>query len=155
MHSSVHHLRLLMYTGAVLLIAACSRNEEAQVSDTPADATPAIGTEPWVDDVQVSGTQASGAQASGATASASLTPGTELQVSMTVEKAPQGTVVTTYWYGPENRQLAYESQTVEPQQRQMNFTQENTHDWAAGTYRAEVWVGNEKVQEQTFQIGAG
>lgn len=141
--------RLLSYSGAVLLIAACSRDEEARVSDTPAEATHAIGTEPWVDDVQVGGAEGSGATTAG------LTPGTELQVSMSVENAPQGTVVTTYWYGPENRQLAYETQTVEPQQRQMNFTQENTHDWAAGTYRAEVWVGNKKVQEQTFQIVAG
>lgn len=149
MHSSTRCLRLLIFTGAVLLIAACSRNEGARVSDIPADVPHAIGTEPWVDDVQVSGAEGTGAMAAG------LTPGTDLQLSMSVEKAPQGTVITTYWYGPENRQLAHESQTVEPKQRQMNFTQENTQDWAAGTYRAEVWVGNEKVQEQTFQIVAG
>jgi hypothetical protein len=151
MHAWNRCSRLLMYSAAVLLIAACSRQEDPpeQVSDAAAEATHAIGTEPWVNDVRVSSSAPAGSTAQ------ALTPGTELELTMSVEKAPQGTVVTAYWYGPEDRQLAYESQTVEPKQRQMNFTQENTHDWPAGTYRAEVWVDNNKVQEQNFQIAAG
>ena len=151
MHASNRCFRLLICSGAVLLIAACSRKEDAQeqVSEAAAEATHAIGTEPWVNELRVSSSERAGSIVQ------ALTPGTELELTMSVENAPQGTVVTAYWYGPEDRQLAYESQTVAPKQRQMNFTQENTHDWPAGSYRAEVWVDNNKVQEQNFQIASG
>jgi hypothetical protein len=143
--------RLLACSVALALVAACSREAEppepaASVTGAP---SPTIGTDPWVDDVHVSSAEGTDVSAQG------LTPGTELQLSMSVEHAPTGTDVTAYWYGPENRQLAYETQTVEPKQRQMNFTQENTHDWQAGTYRAEIWAGGEKVKEQTFEIVSG
>lgn len=153
MHRSSRHSRLLICSAALLLVSACSGKEEAareQYSDAAETPPHALGTEPWVNDVQVGA--AAGAASS---ASQGLTPGTELELSMSVDHAPQGTVVTAYWYGPQDRQLAYESKTVEPQQRQMNFTQENTHDWPAGTYRAEIWAEGAKVQEQNFQIVSG
>lgn len=152
MHVSTARPVTLIGAAVLLILGACSKREDVpeQVSDAAAEATSAIKTESWVDDVQVSGVAAAGTSAA-----QSLTPGTQLQVSMSVEDAPQGTVVTAYWYGPENRQLAYESQTVEPQQRQMSFTQENTHDWPAGTYHTEIWVGQDKVEEETFEIVSG
>ncbi|MDY6948030.1 MAG: hypothetical protein SXG53_20165 [Pseudomonadota bacterium] len=152
MHVSTARSVTLIGSAVLLLLGACSKQEDAseQVSNAAAQASSAIKTESWVDDVRVSGVAATGASPA-----QSLTPGTQLQVSMSVADAPQGTVVTTYWYGPENRQLAYESQTVEPQQRQMSFTQENTHDWPAGTYHAEIWVGQDKVEEETFEIVTG
>lgn len=156
MHTSNRRAVLMICSAALLSIGGCSQREDVkeQVSDAAAEATNAISTETWVDDVRVSGAADSGTGAASGSARG-LTPGTQLQLSMSVEDAPQGTVVTTYWYGPENRQLAYESKTVEPQQREMKFSQENTHDWAAGTYHAEVWIGEDKVEEESFEIVAG
>lgn len=148
------HIRAgsLFLSVALLLAAACSREAE-QVStateNAAAEASSTIKTEIWVDDVQLSSMSGDAAQAGGYPA------GQPLQLSMSVEDAPSGTVVTTYWYGPNNRQLSYESQTVDANERQLNFQQENTHAWPAGDYRAEVWVGDKKVEEESFNIVAG
>ena len=135
----------------LLLTGACSREGE-QISTTTESATEevtsAINKEIWVDDVQLSST-------TGGAAQDGFTAGQTLQLSMSVDDAPPGTLITTYWYGPNNRQLSYESQTVDANERQLNFPQENTHGWAEGTYRAEVWIGDDKVKEESFRIVSG
>ena len=141
---------LLVGALALTLTAACSRTDETEPVATATDeATSEISREIWVDDVQLSSAAGTAASQDGYRA------GETLELSMSVEDAPRGTVVTTYWYGPENRQLAYESQTVDADERQISFQQENTHAWDAGTYRAEVWVGDSKVEEQRFDIVSG
>lgn len=146
---NVVNTRCTLLAGAmVLALTACSRDTTEPVVTATDEATSAISREIWVDDVQLS-------SASGTASQDGYRPGDTLELSMSVEDAPRGTVVTTYWYGPENRQLAYESQTVDADQRQINFQQENTHGWAAGAYRAEVWVGDNKVEEETFNIVSG
>lgn len=141
----------LFLSVALLLGAGCSREAGQATTATEnaaAEASSAIKTETWVDDVQLS-------SMSGDASQGGYPAGQTLQLSMSVEDAPRGTVVTTYWYGPQNRQLSYESQTVDENERQLNFQQENTHAWPAGDYRAEVWVGDKKVEEESFNIVAG
>ena len=114
-------------------------------------ATP-IKAEAAIDDVKLTSVGSTG------TASESdddFKSGEGLQLSMRVNDAPAGMTVTTYWYGPGNRQLAYESKTVDINQQQLTFTRDNTAAWPAGSYRAEVWAGGEKVEEETFDITAG
>jgi hypothetical protein len=82
-------------------------------------------------------------------------PGEPIQLSMDIRGAGAGTTVTTYWYGPDDSRLAYETKTVAPDQQQLRFTQDNTADWKEGQYRAEVWIGDNKAQEQSFEIAAG
>jgi hypothetical protein len=143
---------LLVAATAALLTAGCSRQEAEQASDRVSSAAEqaanAINKEIWVDDVQLS-------SAAGNTSQNGFSPGQTLELSMSVKDAPPGTVVTTYWYGPNNRQLSYESQTVDANKRQLNFQQENTHAWPAGSYRAEVWVGDDRVEEERFDIVSG
>ena len=139
----------LLFGAAALLTAACGREERDPVVTATDEATSAISKEIWVDDVQLSSAAGPAAQAGGFNA------GQTLELSMSVEDAPRGTVVTTYWYGPDNRQLSYESQTVDANERQLKFEQENTHAWPEGTYRAEVWVGDDKVEEESFEIATG
>lgn len=139
----------LLLGAAALLIAACGKEEADPVATATDEATSAVSKEIWVDDVQLSSTAGAAAQTGGFSA------GQTLALSMSVEDAPRGTVVTTYWYGPDNRQLSYESQTVDANERQLSFEQENTHAWPAGTYRAEVWVGDDKVEEESFDIVSG
>lgn len=143
-----HTRSALLLTATALLTVACSKQEAEQVSTAADEAASAITKEMWVDDVQVS-------SATGNPSPGGFTAGQPIGLSMSVEDAPPGTVVTTYWYGPNNRQLAYESQTVDANERQLNFQQENTHAWPAGSYRAEVWVGDERVEEEDFNIVSG
>lgn len=149
MNTAYTRCTLLLGAAALLLTAACSREETQPVTTAADETTSAISKEIWVDDVQLSSAAGTAMQDGGFNA------GQTLELSMSVEDAPRGTVVTTYWYGPDNRQLSYESQTVDANQRQLSFQQENTHAWPAGTYRAEVWVGEDKVEEERFDIVSG
>jgi hypothetical protein len=136
-------------TAMLLVMSACSREADRAVH-TPVTDTDPITAETLVDDVKLTGV--------GTTAAASadsFMPGQTIQLSMSVDDAPQGTIVTTYWYGPDNRRLAYESKPVNSGQEQLSFMHDNTSYWRPGTYRAEVWVGDEKVEEETFQVTAG
>lgn len=79
-------------------------------------------------------------------------PGEPIQLSMAVNGAPSGTAVTTYWYGPANQELGYETLIVNQGDDRIRFVLDNTRDLSAGQYHAEVWVGNQKVDERTFQV---
>lgn len=141
-------LRTSLLCGAVLAICACSREPEQAVQAPAADTNP-LSAESWIDAVQLKGTQ--GAES----ARAGFAPGEVIELSMTVNDAPAGTNVTAYWYGPDGRQLAYETKTVAPDQQTLIFLQNNTFDWTSGDYRAEVWVGDAKVEEESFRVAAG
>jgi hypothetical protein len=142
----------LLLATAALCLGACSDGPEntAQTQPvTPTTETNAVTAETWIDEVTMSATP-------GATADQDeFKVGETIHVSMKVEDAPAGTNVTTYWYGPSNRQLAYETKAIEPNQQQIEFTQDNTAAWQAGSYRAEVWIGNQKVEEESFNIVSG
>lgn len=143
----------------LLALVGCGRDQADEYAATEpatdaATADPsAIRAETWLDDVKI-GSSTPGANTI-AEAKDDFTPGEPVAVSMAVEDAPQGTTVMTYWYGPEDRALGYEMKEVTGQAERLSFTQENTHDWQPGQYRAEIWVGDEKVTEQQFEITAG
>lgn len=81
-------------------------------------------------------------------------PGVPIFVTMDIElPLPRGTFVTAFWYGPDDQPLAYEIKRVTAGQERMSFMQRNTLDWLQGDYRAEVWIGKNKMSEHAFQIG--
>jgi hypothetical protein len=143
---------------ALATLSACSQEDE-QYATTSEPTVPqseepiALQTEAWLDDFKLGVTD----QTAGAITQAKddFTPGEPIGLSMAVDDAPRGTMVTTYWYGPNDRALGYEIKEVSPEQQRLRFTQENTHDWEAGEYRAEIWVSDEKVREQEFEIVSG
>lgn len=148
----------LLITANVLFgLSGCAREEPdtaaQQQTTTPAAEPTQLAVEMWLDDFELG----AGGQASAAAKPSddAFKPGEPVQLSMSVQDAPQDVAVTTYWYGPEDRPLSYETKQVAPNAERLTFTHDNTHDWAPGTYRAEVWVGDEKVNEQQFQIIAG
>ncbi len=81
-------------------------------------------------------------------------PGDAVTVSIELADAPPETPITVQWIGPQDQHLGYEIQTVSPDQERLSFTHDNTHDWEAGTYRAEIWVNDQKVSEQRFELGS-
>lgn len=56
------------------------------------------------------------------------------------------------WYGPEEMKLKEEQKTVNPGDEYLTFQAANTGDWQKGDYRVEIWIGDEKVNQQQFQI---
>lgn len=137
-----------------LLGAGCSREPEPVASaPPPAAADPgALQAQTWIDDVQMG--SAVTAQQTIATPQSEFAPGDPIHLVMSVEDAPSTATVTVQWYGPQNLQLGYENKEVTPAQQQLTFEQDNTADWQSGDYRAEVWVGDEKVAEKSFHIVA-
>jgi hypothetical protein len=140
---------------AVMSLSACSKNSDDMRAAQPeptADASP-IAAEARIDDVRL--TRLGSNTDSAAGVADAFAAGDHLQLSMQVDDAPAGTTVTAYWYGPSNQQLAYESKQVTGNQQQLTFTREIAAGWPSGSYRAEVWTGGEKVEEESFSVGAG
>ncbi|MBK5260670.1 MAG: hypothetical protein JJE51_13860, partial [Thermoanaerobaculia bacterium] len=108
----------------------------------------------WVDDVTI-GHQlgADGAVPTGQGGD-DFAPGQPIHIAMKVDDAPQNTAVKLVWYGPNETKIGEESKNVAPGQKYLSFSTTNTKTWAKGDYRAELWVGDEKVNTQQFQIVA-
>jgi hypothetical protein len=78
-------------------------------------------------------------------------PGDPVYVAMEVGDVPAGSAVKVVWYGPGETKVTEEQKTVSTGQHYLNF-RTNTDSWAKGDYRAEVWIGDEKVNTQQFNI---
>jgi hypothetical protein len=124
----------------------------------PNDVSP-VNAQTWIDDVTI-GHQlgADGAVVTGQGGD-DFAAGQPIHIAMKVNDAPQNTAVKLVWYGPNETKIGEETKTIAPGQQILNFSTTNTATWAKGDYRAEIWVGDEKVNTQQFQIvdaaGAG
>ena len=78
-------------------------------------------------------------------------PGDTINVSMEVGDTPAGSAVKVVWYGPGETKINEETKTVTAGEHYLNF-KADSKGWAKGDYRAEVWIGDEKVNTQQFQI---
>ena len=56
------------------------------------------------------------------------------------------------WFGPGETRVGEETKTVNQGDKHVAFHSTDTASWAKGDYRAEVWIGDEKVNTQQFQI---
>ncbi len=79
-------------------------------------------------------------------------PGEAVNVVMEVGDTPAGSLVKVVWYGPGETKIGEETKTVEAGQTHLGYTSSDTASWQKGDYRAEVWIGDEKVNTQQFQI---
>ena len=147
----------------------CGRDETAEPPATvttaeqpgvssPADVAPTTA-QSWIDDVTI-GSQlaADGSMATGKTGD-DFAPGQPIHISMEVGDAPPNSSVKVVWYGPGETKIGEDTKPVVAGQKYLTFSSPATASWAKGDYRAEVWIGDEKVNTQQFQIvdaaGAG
>ena len=79
-------------------------------------------------------------------------PGQPIHIAIETGDAPPSAVVKVVWYGPNETKINEENKPVVAGQKYLNFTAGDTGSWAKGDYRAEIWVGDEKVNTQQFQI---
>lgn len=160
----------IVSAGLFLAVAGCSKTPEQMTSvpDAPGAAiapgpgvTPpaatdttapaAVTAETWVDKVALGGTIAQ----NGAVEDKKdeFSQGDGVHLSMQVDDAPPATTVTVHWYGPHNKDLGEQTKPVIEGTEYLSFTKDSTK-WTRGDYRAEVWVGDEKVEEESFKIVA-
>lgn len=145
-----------------LALAGCAREEPAEApptaetteqpgTDAPSDVSP-INAQTWIDDVTIgSELGPDGAMVAGRTGD-DFAPGQPVHLAMEVGDAPADAAVKVVWIGPNETPVGEETKTVTPGQKYLNFSATDTQSWAKGDYRAEVWVGDEKVNQQQFQI---
>ncbi len=130
--------------------------EQPGVGST-ADVSP-LNAQTWVDDFTIGHELAADGAVIAGQGGDDFAAGQPVHVAMTVNDAPQGSAVKVVWYGPNETKINEESKPVAAGQQKMNFTANST-GWAKGDYRAEVWIADEKVNTQQFQIvdpaGAG
>jgi hypothetical protein len=161
---------LLMVTLILALFAiACGRDETAEPpaatttmeqpgTTNPADVAPTTA-QSWIDDVTIGHELAADGSMATGKGGDDFAPGQPVYVTMEVGDAPPNSTVKVLWYGPGETKITEESKPVTAGQKYLSFEAKNTKSWAKGDYRAEVWIGDEKVNTQQFQIvdaaGAG
>jgi hypothetical protein len=150
-------------------LIACGRDETATPppetttveqpgTTNPSDIAPTTA-QSWLDDVTIGHElSADGSMVTGKGGD-DFAPGQPIYIAIETGDAPPGATVKVVWYGPNETKINEENKPVVAGQKYLNFTADKTASWAKGDYRAEVWVGDEKVNTQQFQIvdaaGAG
>lgn len=169
----MNRLSLVIAVCAVGALTACGRPSTnaapAPAPDTAQNGTPkeepGIGSpadvsnaraQTWLDDFSVSSKlNPDGSAVADNSEGAKFAPGTPVHVAMEVKDAPPQTPVKIIWMGPNETKIGEEIKQVTPGEKYLNFTAKDTAKWAPGDYKAQVWVADEKVNEQEFHIDKG
>jgi len=159
--------RMAMVVGS-LLVLGCSPRDVDRAQPNPDEKTPAV-TETEKPGVQAPGdlnpveaqlriddvtlgheVGPDGAMVAGKTGD-DFAPGEMVHLSMEVGDTPAGSAIKVVWFGPGETRIAEDTKPVVTGSKYLAFHTETT-GWKLGDYRAEVWVGDEKVNTQQFQI---
>ena len=127
-----------------------SEQEKAGV-DQPGDLNP-VEAQTMVDDVTIGHSTAADGSIPADQQGDDFAPGEVVHVSMEVGDTPAGSAVKVAWFGPGETRVSEETKTVNAGDHYLPFESGDTASWAKGDYRAEVWIGDEKVNTQQFQI---
>lgn len=80
-------------------------------------------------------------------------PGEPVYVSVEIGDAEPGSTVRVVWYDPEDVKMGEQVETVAAGQPYLSFQTPSTDEWKSGEYRAEIWFGNEMLDEVEFGLG--
>ncbi|HXG57451.1 MAG TPA: hypothetical protein VNL91_00315 [Thermoanaerobaculia bacterium] len=150
-----------------LVMGGCKKTEETVGADTapgqttttgeiagtasPGDLNP-VSAQAYVDDVTIGHEVGSDGTIPAGHTGDDFKAGDPIHVAMKVKDAPAGAAVKVVWMGPNETKIGEEQKDVPPGATSLTFTASNTRRWAKGDYRAEVWIGDERVNTQQFQI---
>jgi hypothetical protein len=153
---------LMILAIATVALAGCGRDETAEPpasttttemagTTNPSDVAP-ITAQTWIDDVTIGHELAADGSMATGRGGDDFAPGRPIHVTMEVGDAPPNSSVKVVWYGPNETKIGEENKPVVAGQKYLSFSAPDTASWAKGDYRAEVWIGDEKVNTQQFQI---
>ena len=132
---------------------AVTQTTEQEIAGTsnPNDVSPARAQK-MIDDVTIGHKLESDDTIAAANQGDDFAPGDPIYIAMKVADAPATTKVKVAWYGPGDKKVDDQEKPVPTGAKNLAFEQSKTKSWAKGDYRAEVWVGDEKVNTQQFNI---
>lgn len=175
---SRNHLAWMLVAGLPLL-GACKAQEPAETqAESTADVVPSATpgeiagvdnnnpndisgakAQAMIDDVTIGHKVAADGTMAEADQGDDFAPGDPVYLTMKVGDTPAGSQVKVVWMGPGDVKIGEEAKAVEAGAANMMFKSTDTKGWKKGDYRAEVWVGDEKVNDQHFNLtdksGAG
>jgi len=128
-----------------------TQEKEAPGTTQPNDLNP-VTAQTMIDDVTLGHRVAADGTIAAADQGDDFAPGQPIYLTMKVGDAPAGSQVKVAWYGPGEQKIKDESQTVKAGETYMTFKVSDTGSWKKGDYRAEVWIGDEKVNQQALNI---
>jgi hypothetical protein len=147
---------------------ACRTHEQAEVNDKDdtaktvtekeIPATDKVGdlnpveAQTMIDDVTIGKQVSSDGTIAAQDQGDDFAPGQTVHMAMKVADAPAGSAVKVVWFGPGEQRIGEQVKQVETGAQYMTFETPDTSSWKKGDYRAEVWIGDEKVNTQQFQI---
>jgi hypothetical protein len=160
-------LMMMLLASTLTLTMACKTHEEAEVDDqddtattatqqevpgvnSPGDLNP-VEAQTMIDDVTLGKAVDADGMIAAENQGDDFAPGDTVHLALNAADAPAGSAVKVVWFGPGETQINEESKTAEVGAKYLTF-QADTTSWAKGDYRAEVWIGDEKVNTQQFQI---
>lgn len=105
----------------------------------------------WVNDVRFSsGNDLETPE--GAQENTTVHAGQPLYLVAEIKGAPARTPVSAVWFDPSNQEVRRETSWTTEGTSSIAFSVSDTAAWKSGEYRAELWVANEKVKQETFLI---
>lgn len=135
-------------------VATTAPDQEVAGTEQPGDLNP-VEAQTMVDNVTIGHEVAAEGEIPAESQGDDFAPGETVYVSMNVEDVSTGTPVKVVWYGPGERKLSEQVKDVPAGDASLTFQSDEAPDkgfWRTGDYRVEVWVGDEKVNTQQFQI---
>ena len=164
-----------MLAAALPLTLACKPTEQAgsdDASDTATQATPGevaganapsdlspVEAQTMIDDVTIGHKVGADGVIAAEDQGDDFAPGDPVHLTMKVGDAPAGSQVKVIWYGPGEAKIGEDAKSVAAGATTLAFQAPDTASWQKGDYRAEIWIGDEKVNQQTFNLtdksGAG
>ena len=117
----------------------------------PGDVSPPVA-QAMVDDVNIGVAVGSNGRVPAGNGPDNFLPGEDIYLTMDVSDAPPGTPIRVVWIGPGDKPIDTQIQKVAAGASTLKFVKEDTRSWKPGDYRAEVWVGDEKVDDEVFDI---
>ena len=161
-------LLALLFAAMLPLSVACKTNDKAEMDDADDTATATteqevagvdqandlnpVEAQTMVDDVTIGHNVGTDGMIAAADQGDDFAPGDPIYITMKVGDAPAGSEVKVAWYGPGETKIKDDSKPVVQGQQYLTFDAKDTASWQKGDYRAEVWIGDEKVNQQQFQI---
>lgn len=144
---------VLIATALVLVIGCKKTDEAATGTTTPASKTPttSVPAKPSIDHVVIGHEVAAYGEIPPGQTGTNFTPGQIVYLALQLKDTPADTAVKVVFYGPGDKKVAEETKKVASGETFMTFDKA-TKGWPKGDYRAEVSMGDEKVNTQPFQI---